>query len=440
MKHYMTGVILLLAGMLVSCGGGGGDAAPSGAGNGSPGSPGSPAAAAHVEETDPAVTLSGTWTQANTGFGWSGGSAVQSTVAGSSASLTFNGNSVTWFGARGPEMGIALLSVDGGPGTEVDLYENTNDEIHSPAFTVNGLSNGPHTLTIQNTGRAEGSTPGVVVIDAFDVQGPIVSHLQDTNLDNITYSGGWTEVNSDNSGLAWSGGGAHNPPEPTRGAHVTATAGETATLTFRGTSVSWIGYRGPDAGIATVQVDAGAPVQVDTFAAALKVQDVVFRADGLTDANHTLKITVTGQKNAQSTAARIFVDAFDVRKPGRRYQEWDPAVTYTGTWTDLARTSRTWNEGRVAVTNFAGARASFQFTGTSVSWITCAKGSIGSANIYLDGVFLKTIDLSKPFPTEDYQYEALRLDGLTNGPHTLAIEPGTPGGGYIVIDAFDVNP
>jgi len=328
----------------------------------------------------------------------------------------------------------------------VDLYENTNDEIHSPAYTINGLSDGRHTLTIQNTGRPGGGT-GVVVVDAFDVQGLLVSHLQDTNLDQVTYSGsGWTELNSDNSGLAWSGGGAHNPPEPTRGAHVTATAGDSATLTFRGTSVSWVGYVGPDAGIATVQVDGGAPTEVDTFAAAFKVQQVVFTAAGLADANHTLKITATGRKNAQSTAAKIFVDAFDVRKPGRRYQEWEPAVTYEGAWTDLARTSRTWNEGRVAVSNgrdsagnFVGGRANFHFTGTSVSWITCAKGSIGSANIYLDGVPMGTVNMNRSFPTEDYQIEGLRLDGLTNGPHTLTIE-ATGDGGYIVIDAFDVNP
>jgi hypothetical protein len=435
MKRYMTCVSVLLAGMLVSCGGGGDG--PSSGGAATRGA----VAGAHIEETDPAVTFTGTWTQANPGFGWSGGSAMQSTAAGASVSLTFTGNSVTWFGARGPEMGTALVSVDGGPGTQVSLYENTNDEIHSPAYSISGLSDGTHTLTIQNTGDLVGSTPGVVVVDAFDIQGLLVSHLQDTNLDQVTYSGsGWTELNSDNSSLPWSGGGAHNPPEPTRGAHVTATAGDSATLTFRGTSVSWVGYTGPDAGIATVQVDGGASTEIDTFSPTMKVQQVVFTATGLADANHTLTITATGRKNDQSTAAQVFVDAFDVRKPGRRFQEWDPAVTYTGTWTDLARTSRTWNEGRVAVTNFAGARATFSFTGTSVSWITCAKGSIGSANVYLDGVFLKNVDLNKSFPTEDYQFEGLRIDGLTNGPHTLAIEPGTPGGGYIVIDAFDVNP
>lgn len=470
MKRYMTGVIvLLLVGMLVSCGGSGGDG-PSGGSAGSGGGAGNnggggagnnggggsgnnggggsgnngggsgsslPSAGMRVEESDPAVTLSGTWTPANPEFGWSGGSAVQSSAAGSSVSLTFNGNSVTWFGARGREMAIALVSVDGGPGTEVDLYENTDDEVHSPTFTVNGLSDGTHTLTIQNTGRpGAGATSTVMVVDAFDVQGPVVSHLQDTNLDDITYSAGWTDASP---AFEWSGGGAHNPPEPTRTAHVTAAAGETATLAFRGTSVSWVGYTGPDAGIATVQVDGGAPTEVDTFSPTLKVQQVVFTAAGLANANHTLKITATGRKNDHSTAAQIFVDAFDVRKPGRRYQEWDPAITYTGTWVDCCRTSRTWSEGRAAVTNIAGARANFRFTGTSVSWISSAKDSIGSGNVYLDGVFVRNVNLSRNFPNEDYQFEAFRVDGLTNGPHTLTIE-ATGNGGYIVIDAFDVNP
>src|SRR3954463_12237896 len=151
MKHSMKGVIVLAAGVLVSCGGGGGDG-----GDGLSGAAGASRAAAgmHVEESDPAVTLTGDWTQSSSELGWSGGSARQSTAAGARASLAFSGTSVTWFGARGKDMGIAMLSVDGAPGVEVDLYNVPNDEIHSPAFTVNGLSNGPHTLTIEVTGRA----------------------------------------------------------------------------------------------------------------------------------------------------------------------------------------------------------------------------------------------------------------------------------------------
>src|SRR5437588_10692864 len=92
MKRYISGVMVFLAAMLVSCGGGGGGGGDSSSGTtgspgGSPGSPsaspGSPSGSAatrasagmHVEESDPAVTLSGAWTTRDPQFGWSGGSA-----------------------------------------------------------------------------------------------------------------------------------------------------------------------------------------------------------------------------------------------------------------------------------------------------------------------------------------------------------------------------
>ena len=445
MKRTTTGVIVLLTGMLVSCGGGGGD------GDARSGSSGGPATAGmHVEESDPAVTLTGDWTQSSPEFGWSGGSARQSTAAGARASLAFNGTSVTWFGSRGKDMGIALLSVDGGPAVEVDLYNIPNDEIHSPAFTVNGLSGGPHTLTIEVTGRANpGATGNAVVVDAFDVQGQIVSHVQQTNPE-VTFTAGWDEA----FGGPWSAGGVSNPPEPTQGAKMSQTPGARATLTFRGTSVSWIGYRGPDAGIARVQIDGGPVTDVDTFSPSAKVQEVVFTATGLADTNHTLTIDATGDRNPQSTSAMIFVDAFDLRAPGRRYQEWEPSITYIGDWTPSAPGStdcpalptctaprrninRVWSEGGAA-TNHSGGRAVFSFSGTSVSWISAAKSSLGTANVYLDGVFQRQVVLYRPFPIEAYQWEAFRADGLANGPHTLTIEHA--GGNYIVVDAFDVRP
>jgi len=64
-RHTKWFGILLLAGMLISCGGGGGT------------------------PTDPS-------------FGWSAGSAMQSS-AGASATFTFTGTSVRWIGARNRE-------------------------------------------------------------------------------------------------------------------------------------------------------------------------------------------------------------------------------------------------------------------------------------------------------------------------------------------------
>jgi len=432
MKPYTTWVsILLLAGTLVSCGGGDSPSGPGNNGGGSVSTPG------HFEESDAAVSLSGAWTPTDPNFAWSGGTAMESSAAGATATFTFTGTSVRWIGARNRASGIALVSVDGGPGKRVDLFARPN-EIRTPIITFNGLTPGRHTLTIQVTGeKNENADSGsaVVVVDAFDVDAPIVSHLQETDPD-VAYSGTWTQ----DPAAAWSGGGVASLPDPPfGGAKFTTTAGAKVTLTFRGTSITWQGGRGPDYGIASVQVDGGAPTDVDTYSPAQKYQDIVFKATGLADATHTLTIQATGQKNAASGGVKIVVDAFDVTTPGTRFQEEDPRITYTGKWTH-DNINRVWSEGSSATSNVAGSRATFFFTGTSVSWIGCQKVSCsGVARIFLDGAFVKEVHNFRPEGIEAYQHTIFRADGLTNGPHTLVIEQQI-NGAYIVVDAFDVLP
>lgn len=435
---------LLLAGMLVSCGGGGGGDS---AGGGSPGTSigggnlGSnsggtlPSAGARVEESNAAVSLSAGWTPSDSNFGWSGGAARQSTVPGALASFTFTGTSVTWVGSRNTRSGIALVKVDGGAGTEVDLFARP-EEIRTPVITVNGLSAGTHTLTIEVTGRQHPeSLSNAVVLDAFDVQAPVVSHLQETDPD-VIFSADWAQADSS---FSWSGGGVATLPDPpVGGARVTETPGAKVTLTFRGTSINWSGYRGPNGGIARVQVDGGVASEVDTYSPTNKIQDVVFSATGLADTSHTLTIEATGRKNDASTGTQIVVDAFDVTTPGRRFQEEHAAVTYSGNW-NHGNLNRSWSEGTAATTTTAGARVTFTFTGTSVSWIGCRKASIGPAKVYVDGVPVEEIDSYEPVPIEGYQHTVFRADGLANGTHTLMIEAATSGS-IVVVDAFDVHP
>ena len=461
MKRYITHVILLLlAGMLVSCGGGG----DSNSGGGSAGTPGTgnpgsntggnsgnnsggsstvtvPSAGARVEESDAAVSLSAEWTPSDPRVGWSGGAAMQSMVAGATASFTFTGTSVRWIGSRSRDGGIALVRVDGGPAKEVDLFSRQR-EFRTPIITIYDLSPGPHTLTIEVTGRQNpDASLNLVVVDAFEVDPPIVSHLQETD-PAVTLSGDWVHLPTE----IYSGGGVRTDPDPAiGGARVAETAGAKATLKFRGTSVNWISYRGPDTGIARVQVDGGPVTEVDTYAPKFKVQEVVFTKTGLADANHTLTIEVTGRKNDASTAAKIFVDAFDVTTPGRRYQERHRSMsgvspmTYSGVW-NHGHNGRVWSEGTASTTEFAGSTVTFSFTGKSVSWIGCVKASCGGrARIYLDGAFVREVNNHRSVPIEGYQYTIFRADGLTNGPHTLTIEALTTGS-YIVVDAFDVRP
>jgi hypothetical protein len=105
---------------------------------------------------------------------------------------------------------------------------------------------------------------------------------------SISGSAGWT---LGDTSRAWSGGTA---------AHAT-TAGTQATFNFTGTSVSWIGARGPQTGIALVFLDGVQVAQVDTYKATEEIQANLFNRTGLAPGNHTLTIEVTGLKNAAST-------------------------------------------------------------------------------------------------------------------------------------------
>jgi hypothetical protein len=164
---------------------------------------------------------------------------------------------------------------------------------------VTGLANGPHTLTIQVTGQKNvASTAAIIVVDAFDVITPATRH-EDTD-PAIGYAGGWLQGNID------------HPYSEGSGALSTA-AGDQATFSFTGTSVSWIGWRGPQGGMARVLVDGAlAADNLDTFAPTEGTQNVIFTRTGLAAGAHTLTIQATGTRNPASSGTGIAVDAFDV--------------------------------------------------------------------------------------------------------------------------------
>ena len=132
------------------------------------------------------------------------------------------------------------------------------------------------------------------------------------------------------------------------------------------------------------------------------------------------------------------VDAFDVATPGRRYEEYESSIAFAGSWDP--RDTRVWSEGHSLVSNQAGATATFSFTGTSVSWIGCEKGSAGGvADVFIDGVVQTRVKLNQSYPTEGYQMTVFRKDGLAFGPHTITIQVVNTDGSYVVVDAFDVR-
>jgi hypothetical protein len=115
----------------------------------------------------------------------------------------------------------------------------------------------------------------------------------------VSYGGTWAHENTQRS---WSGGTAG----------LSTTAAATVTLNFTGTSVKWIGFRGPQAGIARVFLDGALAATVDTFATSEQMRAAVFSSGELGDTSHTLTIEVSGDKHALSSGTVVVVDAFEI--------------------------------------------------------------------------------------------------------------------------------
>lgn len=138
-----------------------------------------PARAAATVVVDDGV-LTGTNRFTYTGNSWTtcggcntgalGNSFRYANTPGDSATLTFTGTAATLTGYNEPTGGIATVSVDRGPTTDINLYNPTTRL--TPIYTSPTLTNGTHTITITVTGRrATGATAAAITIDKADVAG-----------------------------------------------------------------------------------------------------------------------------------------------------------------------------------------------------------------------------------------------------------------------------
>jgi len=123
---------------------------------------------ARHQDTDPGIAYGTGWIQDNRDKAYSEGASAESNTIGAQATITFSGTGISWVGARGPQCGIARVSVDGAIVQDFDTYAQTEGPQHTD-FTVRGLAAGTHTLTIQVIGKNPVSTDAWILMDAFDV-------------------------------------------------------------------------------------------------------------------------------------------------------------------------------------------------------------------------------------------------------------------------------
>ena len=151
----------------------------------------------------------------------------------------------------------------------------------------------------------------------------------------IRYRGGWADA----SGSGYLGG------------HVawSRTPGATATFTFTGSSVAWIGPVGPTRGLALVRIDGRAVARISLWRASFDASAVRYRRSFRTSGRHSITIEVLRAPGHPVIA----IDAFRVRR------------TSAGCWCRAAP------DGERGRGQLAGASAS----GSAASAVACGAGA-----------------------------------------------------------------
>ena len=274
-----------------------------------------------IEENDASITYIGDWNR-HVHTSHSGGAAMLTNQMGARAVVSFVGTGISWIGVSDSFNGPATVTIDG-QAAQVKSYA---PETHFQAalFTVTGLSNGPHKLSIEikyEPHSAESTepyptTPTIVnnhdaerawiYVDAFDVYDgmgvagglPAATGRIENDNPAVTYTGFWNL----NASPIHSGGTAVQAVDPY----------SSASLNFNGTGVEWVAYRDEWSGIAKVMVDGEVKEMTDTFASPAQAHAVVYRIDGLAPGTHSLTIWVTTTKDDASAGTWIWFDAFNV--------------------------------------------------------------------------------------------------------------------------------
>lgn len=252
-----------------------------------------------VEDVDYRIWKTGAWgTWSNAVL--SGGSYIYSNTPGSYADIAFYGTKLDLVVRKGPEFGVALVSVDGGAPVPVDLY-SAQSSYRQTVITAGALANSRHTVRVSYSGAKNPAAIGTYVnLDAVATDGTLdqfTTRYEETH-PWIMYGGSWASFVQ--AGLS---GGSHR---------FTNVTGSGLSVSFSGRRFRLIARTGPELGIASVSLDGVSLGTVDLYSATYANQQIVVDTDDLVPGSHIISVQCTGQKNPASSGTYIAVDAIDI--------------------------------------------------------------------------------------------------------------------------------
>ncbi len=385
-------------------------------------------ATTRYEQNSSGVNYSGGW-NTSTSSNDSGGSYSYVNGTGS-MTVTFNGTYLAYVTKKGPAYGYVKITLDNGTPVNVDLY-NGGMLYQQKVWNTGTIANGTHTVKIEWTGiRRSAATSCNIGVDAFDISGSLVSvatRYQQSEAKAI-WTGTWATVSN-----SASSGGSYTQSN---------TAGASATINFKGTSLAWIATKGATMGKAYVSIDGGAAKLVDLASSSSAYNQRVYTTGTLSNTTHTVKITAY---SGNAATQYINIDGFDisgtpvapvVSTAYMRYEQTDSHFVWAGTWTSVSNSAA--SGGSYKQASASGASVTVKFTGTSLVWVAELGPKMGKASVSVDSGAAQIVNLNQA--TAAYGVKIWNTGDLTFGVHTVKITwySGNAAGLGISADAFSI--
>lgn len=241
-----------------------------------------------VNDTDASITYTGSWTySSNRGAGDYDNDVHWTSTAGASFSAAFTGTGIDVIGPKSSASGLFSVAIDGAEIGQFSQYAASGYEAQSVLYGARHLTTGSHTITCA---MVSGS---YFQLDALRVV-PNPAMVNDTDA-SIVYDSTWTY------------GANRNAGDYDNDVHWTETNGGTATISFTGTGIDYIGPMESADGTANVILDG---VQVGTtqasYSGSYTPQQCLYQVRGLTPGQHTLQLVKTSGSYVQIDAFQIW--------------------------------------------------------------------------------------------------------------------------------------
>src|SRR5438034_9698399 len=157
---------------------------------------------------------------------------------------------------------------------------------------------------------------------------------------------------------------------------------------------------------------------------------------GLASAAHNIVIKVTDTKNASASDFLVALDGYQLGSSTNVVQESALGVQYNKR---VGKTQAAASGSSYRVNGSLGADVNFQFSATSILFVTARGPCYGKVNIYIDGMLVSS-NLDLYAQTQQWQYK-IGYSGLDNGFHMIDVRPthtkNASSSGYgVVVDAF----